>query len=95
MSFESVLFVTQVVNGKGDSHSKTQSHNFMELINNGFVTLNLVNYILMAQYTFNKMGRYYIDHKEILNLFVMYLNDLIIYNDYIKLVTSYSVKAIG
>jgi hypothetical protein len=67
----------------------------MEIINNGFVILNLVNYILLSQYTFNKMGRYYIDHKEILNLFVMYLNDIIVYNDYIKMVTSFSVKNIG
>lgn len=59
------------------------------------MTLNLVNYILCAQYTFNKMGRYYIDHKEILNLFVMYLSDIIIFNDYIKLITTHSVKAIG
>lgn len=54
-----------------------------------------MNYILCAQYTFNKMGRYYIDHREILNLFVMYLNDIIIFNDYIKFVTNRSVKAIG
>ena len=84
-----MLFVSKVLNGKLDNF------NIMEIINNGFVILNLVNYILLSQYTFNKMGRYYIDHKEILNLFVMYLNDIIVYNDYIKMVTSFSVKNIG
>ena len=56
----------------------------MSHINNGFEILNLINFILQSQESFNKMGRYYIEQDEILNLFVMYLDDLTIYNDYTK-----------
>lgn len=31
----------------------------IEVINNGFIVLNLINYILNSQGTFNKMGRYF------------------------------------
>lgn len=34
----------------------------VEAVSQGFIILNLVNYILQSQGTFNKMGRYYIDH---------------------------------
>lgn len=54
--------------------------------------LNLVNYILHSQQTFNKMGRYYLPHKELLALFIKYLEDLIVYNAFIKRVTALSVR---
>lgn len=66
--------------------------NVIELINHGFVILNLCNYILQSQYTFNKMGRYYLEYNEIINLFIMYLNDLIVYNSYIKELSKLAVK---
>jgi hypothetical protein len=40
-----------------------ESKEAIETINQGFLVLNLVNYILRSQYTFNKMGRYYLPHK--------------------------------
>ena len=46
--------------------------------------LNLVNFILQSQATFNKMGRYYIEHEEILKLYLMFLQDLNVYNEFIK-----------
>jgi len=66
----------------------------MKLINYGFVILNLTNYILQSQYTFNKMGRYYLNYNEILSLFLMYLKDLTIYNSYIKQTVQLSIKTI-
>ena len=62
------------------------------IINHGFTILNLVNYILQSQYTFNKMGRYYIEYNEILNLFVMYLKDLTVYNQFIKDLSKASLR---
>jgi len=38
------------------------------------------------------MGRYYKNHKENLNIFVNLLQDLTIYNDYIKDITKLSVN---
>jgi len=41
------------------------------------------------------MGRYYIEHDEVLNLFIMYLDDLTIYNDYTKRLAKLITKKIG
>jgi hypothetical protein len=73
---------------------EAQKHSIIEVINHGFIVLNLVNYILMSQYTFNKMGRYYVEHKELLAVFIKYLQDLLVYNTFIKSVTSLSLKNI-
>ena len=54
------------------------------LVNHGFQIINLSQMILKTQESFNKMGRYYIDHKEVLSLFMMYLDDLNVYNSFIK-----------
>lgn len=89
INLESVLFIEEYNNSL-----KSETPNVIELLNIGFIILNLVNYILRSQYTFNKMGRYYIDHKEILGLFTMYLSDIISYNDYIKSMTNFSVNSI-
>jgi hypothetical protein len=72
----------------------TESCNFLEAINNGFIILNLVNYILQSLYTFNKMGRYYLDHQEVISLYMMYLNDLIVYNSFIKEISKMSMRSI-
>ena len=66
---------------------EAQKHIIIEVI-------NLVNYILKSQYTFNKMGRYYLEHKELLAVFIKYLQDLLVYNTFIKSVTSLSLKNI-
>lgn len=41
------------------------------------------------------MGRYYNEHEEILNLFIMYLDDLTIYNDYTKKLAKLLTKSIN
>lgn len=46
--------------------------------------LNIINFILQSQAAFNKMGRYYIERVEILTLYLMFLHDLNIYNEFIK-----------
>lgn len=56
--------------------------------------LNLINFILLSQYTFNKMGRYYIERREILDLFLMYLEDLTIFNSYIKRICQMSFDSL-
>lgn len=71
-----------------------QPDEVLGVLNRGFVVLNLVNYILRSQQTFNKMGRYYLPHKELLALFIKYLEDLIVYNAFIKRVTALSIKNI-
>lgn len=83
------MFIEKYNNGL-----RPETPNIIELLNIAFIILNLVNYILRSQYTFNKMGRYYIEHKEILGLFTMYLADIISYNDYIKSMTNFSVNSI-
>jgi hypothetical protein len=60
----------------------------VELINKAFVILNMMNFILQMQNIFNKMGRYYSEHEEMLNLFLVLLQDMTIYNDFIKKVTN-------
>ena len=40
------------------------------------------------------MGRYYIEQEEILNLFIMYLDDLTIYNDYTKKLAKLLTKTV-
>jgi hypothetical protein len=67
---------------------------YIEMVNEGFVILNLCNYILQSQFTFNKMGRYYLEHSEVVNLFLMYLSDLAIYNAYIKELSKLSLRTI-
>lgn len=73
---ESYLFVR-------DYSTKKMIKN-IELISHGFKIINLMNYILESQETFNKMGRYYIDHHEIFNMFIILLYDLDYFNLYIK-----------
>lgn len=74
--------------------NQEQKNNIIQVINHGFIVLNLVNYILRSQYTFNKMGRYYLEHKELLGVFIKYLQDLLVYNTFIKTVTNLSLKNI-
>lgn len=38
---------------------KYEKFNLPETVNRGFSILNLVNFMLQSQSTFNKMGRYY------------------------------------
>ena len=64
-------------------------------IHNGFEILNLINFIILSQESFNKMGRYYVEHEEILNLFIMYLDDLTIYNDYTKKLAKLLTKTVN
>lgn len=73
---------------------KKTTEDIIEAINHGFVVLNLVNYILKSQQTFNKMGRYYLNHKELLSLFIKYLEDLLVYNTFIKKLTNLSLQNI-
>lgn len=40
------------------------------------------------------MGRYYLAHKELLALFIKYLEDLIIYNSFIKKTSSLALNSI-
>ena len=95
LNMETFLFAkTWTAKFKANPHDKEITENFIEIINHGFVIVNLVNYILRSQQTFNKMGRYYIDHKELLSLFMKYLEDLLIYNAFIKSVTSLSLSLI-
>jgi hypothetical protein len=64
----------------------------VEVINNGFIVLNLINYILNSQSTFNKMGRYFPEREEMLNVFIMYIHDLIVYNKFIKNIVDLSLN---
>ncbi len=41
------------------------------------------------------MGRYYLQHEEIINLFIMYLDDLTIYNNYTKKLAKLLTKSIN
>ena len=40
------------------------------------------------------MGRYYLEHKELLSLFIKYLEDLLVYNTFIKQLTNISLSLI-
>lgn len=57
----------------------------LEIVNHGFKILNLCNYILQSQEMFNKMGRYHIEHEEILSMYMQLLDDLNHFNNYVKL----------
>jgi hypothetical protein len=91
INFETFQFAKKYPSLSNEEQGKT---NIIEIINHGFIVLNLVNYILRSQYTFNKMGRYYLEHKELLGVFIKYLQDLLVYNTFIKTVTSLSLKNI-
>jgi hypothetical protein len=53
-------------------------------VNHGFRVLNLINSIMQMQEMLNKMGRYYISHEEILNVYIQLLEDMGIFNIYLK-----------
>jgi radical SAM superfamily enzyme with C-terminal helix-hairpin-helix motif len=56
-----------------------------DLIVAGFKALNLVNFVLETRVNFNKLGRYYQEFKVILDLFKMYLRDINIIYNFLKL----------
>ena len=72
--------------------NKIVEEEVMEVISHGFIVLNLINYILESQGTFNKMGRYFPEREEMLNVFIMYINDLIVYNMFVKNIVELSLK---
>lgn len=41
------------------------------------------------------MGRYYPKNEEMLNVFIMYINDLIIYNKFVKNIANLTLKEFG
>ena len=61
-----------------------QSHEKITVVAHGFKILNLMNFILQSQEMFNKMGRYHLDHCEILNMYLQMLQDLDYFNRFIK-----------
>lgn len=56
-----------------------------EMINAGFSALNLVNFILKTKLDFNRLGRYYQEFKIMIDLYKMYLSDLTLFYDFLKL----------
>lgn len=48
--------------------------------------------ILKTQEVMNKVGRYYPRYKEMLSLFIVYLDDLSVYNGFLKTVSKKAVE---
>jgi hypothetical protein len=47
--------------------------------------LNLINYAIQSQEMFNKMGRYYIKYEEVLNMYMQLLEDIEMFNSFLKI----------